>query len=103
MFKVFKGSCSKCLLNGIPRIIKVAVVRGTNPLFHRSLIHYFLFGLHNRSFSGLPMAYEITDYDREKEKIQDFLTTFYHEDTGGTKLFPYDKQITLLAEREQVF
>ncbi|KAM3715918.1 DNA replication licensing factor mcm7-A [Dirofilaria immitis] len=48
------------------------------------------------------MAYEITDYDREKEKIQDFLTTFYHEETNGVKLFPYDKQITRLAEREQV-
>uniref|UniRef100_A0A1I7VQ02 DNA replication licensing factor MCM7 n=1 Tax=Loa loa TaxID=7209 RepID=A0A1I7VQ02_LOALO len=48
------------------------------------------------------MAYEITDYDREKEKIQDFLTTFYHEKADGVKLFPYDKQIALLAEREQV-
>lgn len=48
------------------------------------------------------MAYEITDYDREKEKIEDFLTTFYHEEDGGTKLFPYDKQISRLAEREQV-
>ncbi|VIO89549.1 replication licensing factor MCM7, putative [Brugia malayi] len=48
------------------------------------------------------MAYEIADYDREKEKIWDFLTTFYHEEADGMKLFPYDKQIARLAEREQV-
>ncbi|KAL3990843.1 DNA replication licensing factor MCM7 [Acanthocheilonema viteae] len=47
------------------------------------------------------MAYEITDYDREKEKIRDFLTTFYHE-ADDAKIFPYDKQIIRLAEREQV-
>ncbi|VDM07720.1 unnamed protein product [Wuchereria bancrofti] len=48
------------------------------------------------------MVYEITDYDREKEKIRDFLTTFYHEEADDMKLFPYDKQIARLAEREQV-
>lgn len=55
-------------------------------------------------FSGLfEMAYQISDYDREQEKIHDFLTTFYHEETDGQKLFTYNKQITRLAEREQVF
>lgn len=48
------------------------------------------------------MAYEITDYDREKEKIQDFLSTFYQEDEDGGKIFPYDIQIARLAKREQV-
>lgn len=48
------------------------------------------------------MANEIRDFDKEKEKIRDFLSTFYYEDDSGGKNFPYADQIIHLAERDQV-
>ncbi|MFH4975466.1 hypothetical protein AB6A40_002175 [Gnathostoma spinigerum] len=42
------------------------------------------------------------DYDKEKEKIRDFLTTFYFDSDDGGKVFPYADQISRLADREQV-
>ncbi|VDM43347.1 unnamed protein product [Toxocara canis] len=48
------------------------------------------------------MTNEVQDYDKEKEKIRNFLSTFYYEDDTGGKIFPYADQIMRLAERNQV-
>uniref|UniRef100_A0A158R579 DNA replication licensing factor MCM7 n=1 Tax=Syphacia muris TaxID=451379 RepID=A0A158R579_9BILA len=42
------------------------------------------------------------DFDKDKENIRDFLTTFYYDNDDGSKVFPYMEQIEHIAEREQI-
>lgn len=43
-----------------------------------------------------------TDYDKAKERIEDFLMSFYSEDDNGLKKFKYAEKIQKLAQRQQV-
>jgi hypothetical protein len=44
-----------------------------------------------------------TDYDKAKERIEDFLRSYYTEDeSNGLKTFKYWDQIRRLAERKQL-
>ncbi|GMR32771.1 hypothetical protein PMAYCL1PPCAC_02966 [Pristionchus mayeri] len=42
------------------------------------------------------------DFDKEKEKIREFIKNFYSESEDGTKVFTYAEQVVELAERTQV-
>ncbi|GMT32758.1 hypothetical protein PFISCL1PPCAC_24055 [Pristionchus fissidentatus] len=41
------------------------------------------------------------DFDKEKEKIREFIKNFYSEDEDGRKMFKYAEQMVELAERTQ--
>lgn len=43
-----------------------------------------------------------TDYEKAKERIEEFLTNFFSEDDNGLKKFKYQDKIKQLAERQQV-
>lgn len=45
---------------------------------------------------------EKRNYDEEKTKLKDFLSTFFTENPDGSKSFPYSTQIDRLVNREQV-
>ena len=42
------------------------------------------------------------DYEKAKERIEDFLRHFYSEDDNGLKVFTYSDQIAKLAQRQQI-
>lgn len=67
--------------------------------------------------SGIATTKKPDNYTREKEKIREFLSTFYLDELEGTqnitandpagdsderKTFPYTDQLKRIAEREQV-
>uniref|UniRef100_A0A0N5AEB1 DNA replication licensing factor MCM7 n=1 Tax=Syphacia muris TaxID=451379 RepID=A0A0N5AEB1_9BILA len=42
------------------------------------------------------------DFEKAKENILEFFSTFYYENDDGNKIFPYVDQIQKIAERQQV-